>query len=246
MICRFEAMGRRQGVDTPVGDNTVHDIQPCGEGFAFATAEPSFGLFSSKGDVSILGGRRSADMREKLGRALALSPDASLVRFGLGFGGREPIAFSLSDASVVESLTVSRNLVSAQPSGLPVANWHNDPSPAFNGTKLALDAYETSRALAGQPGDSGFALGTDFSVRAYDAAGFATMAPYGSGRRGAGHCFYAGRRNSSRCLHRRHDPLAALERRAGAAGAVRRGADAALGRLDADRLLHGLRRAART
>jgi hypothetical protein len=45
---RFDNSGRRQGADIAVSNNGITDIEPCGEGFAFSTYEPSFGLLSAR------------------------------------------------------------------------------------------------------------------------------------------------------------------------------------------------------
>jgi dipeptidyl aminopeptidase/acylaminoacyl peptidase len=41
---RFDPAGPRKGEDIPASDRTIFDIKPCGDGFAFATADPAFGL----------------------------------------------------------------------------------------------------------------------------------------------------------------------------------------------------------
>ena len=49
-------------------------------------------------------------------------------------------------------------------------DWHDNYAEPIS-EKLSLDNYEYSRALAIRPDASGFALGTEFLVRAYDAKG---------------------------------------------------------------------------
>ena len=80
---RFDPAGRRKSEDVAASDDTIMDIQPCGDGFAFGAQDPSFGLLSAQGVAKTLRGPRTADMRDKLGSAFALSPDAASVRFGL-------------------------------------------------------------------------------------------------------------------------------------------------------------------
>ncbi len=48
-VRRFDAAGRRKGEDVAASDSTISDIQPCGDGFAFAAADPAFGLLSAQG-----------------------------------------------------------------------------------------------------------------------------------------------------------------------------------------------------
>jgi WD40 repeat protein len=168
---RFDAAGRRVGADTDVSNSTIFDVQPCGEGFAFATGDPSFGLLSAQGAAAVLEGPRTTDMRAKLGSAFALAPNALSVRFGLGLGEKQPAVFDLAAASLTESPSLLSGLAPARVEGLPVTGWKDSAEPKFNKTKLALGETELSRALAIRPDASGFALGASYSVRAYDAKG---------------------------------------------------------------------------
>jgi hypothetical protein len=52
-----------------------------------------------------------------------------------------------------------------------VTDWKDNDAPKFQGVKIGLDNYERARALAVRPDGSGFALGTVWYVRAFDAAG---------------------------------------------------------------------------
>jgi WD40 repeat protein len=168
---RSDATGRRKGKDVAASDNTINDIKACGDSFAFAAQDPAFGLLSAQGVATTLQGPRSADMRGKLGAAFALSPDAASARFGLGVAEAEPILFDLAAASLTDSTTLPPKFLNAKIDGLLVTDWKYNTAPKFNGTKLALDDYERSHALAVRGDASGFALGTSYWVRAYDAKG---------------------------------------------------------------------------
>jgi Caspase domain/WD domain, G-beta repeat len=169
---RFDAEGRRAGSDpTWSTDQTILDIQACGQDFVFAVADPSFGVLSAQGVVTSLQGPRTADMRNKIGSALAVSPDATSVRFELGQVGAKPVLFDLAAAGLTDSAPLPPGFVTARVDGLPVTDWKNYYEPKFNGAKIALDKYETSEVLAIRPDASGFTLGTDFWVRTYDAKG---------------------------------------------------------------------------
>jgi Caspase domain len=171
ILRRFDADGRRQGDDVALSDDTIMDIRPCGGGFAFSARDPLFGLVSLREAAATLQGPRTVDMRDKVGSALAVSPDASSVRFGLGDREEKPILFDLAVASLADSPKRPSGFITAQIDGLPVTDWEDKYDPRFRGTKLALDSPEHSRALAIRPDASGFALGTDWRVRAYDAKG---------------------------------------------------------------------------
>jgi WD40 repeat protein len=168
---RFDPTGRRQGADTSVTTNATQDIRPCGEGFAFVASDPAFGLLSTQGVATILQSPRTADMQGKLGGAFAVSPDASSVRFGLGYGGDKPVVFDLTAALLGDSPSLPSGFETPRVEGLPVTGWDNAYAPRFGGAKITLDEYERSNALAIRSDASGFALGTDWSVRAYDANG---------------------------------------------------------------------------
>jgi WD40 repeat protein len=168
---RFDVGGARAGADVAASDDTILDIQRCGEGFVFAAADPSFGLLSPLGVAKTLQNPRTADLRDKVGTAFAVSAEASLVRFGLGDRELQPVIFDLASASLKDSPNLPSDVAVARVDGLPVTDWHDNYAPKFKGGKLALEDYEMSRAMAVRPGAPGFVLGADFSVRAFDANG---------------------------------------------------------------------------
>ena len=110
-------------------------------------------------------------MRDKGGSAFAVSPDASSVRFGLGYGEEKPVVFDLAAASLTDSPNLPSGFAPARVDGLPGDGLGETYAPKFNGAKLALDSHERSRAVAVRPDASGFALGAEWCVRAYDAKG---------------------------------------------------------------------------
>jgi WD40 repeat protein len=181
VVRRFDASGRRRGADIDASSDTILDIQPCGEGFAFATADPSFGLVSAPGGAKTLQGPRSPDMRAKLGPAFLVSRDTASVRFGLDEGEAKTVLFDLAAASLADSPNAPSGLTPAKVDGLPVTDWEDKTTPKFAGKPLTLNDYESSHALAVRPDRSGFALGTEWYVRAYDAKGNALWSRPGPG-----------------------------------------------------------------
>jgi len=166
----FDPNGRRRGPDIPVSSNSVTDIQACGEGFAYATSEPSFGLASPSASFKVLQNPRIADMRDKIGRGLEISDDGETVRFGLGYGEDKPVSFDVAAGTLTVSPDPPAGLASARVDG-SVTDWRDSEGPKFKGVKIGLDNIEKSRSLAVRGGGSGFALGADYRVRAFDAAG---------------------------------------------------------------------------
>jgi WD40 repeat protein len=171
ILRRFDPIGRHMGADIAVSDHAIYGVQRCGDGFVFGAQDPLFGVVSAQGVVRILQTPRTIDMAGKQGSAFSISADASSVRFGLGYGEEEPFIFDLAAAALRESPSSPSGLLSAKIGPLPVTDWDGDYTPKFKGTKLALDLREWSMALANRPDASGFGLGTNFWVRAYDAQG---------------------------------------------------------------------------
>ena len=110
-------------------------------------------------------------MRGKLGSTFEVAHDGTAVRFGLGYGNTKPVTFDLETASLTDSPSLSSDFAPAQVDGLPVTDWKGSIAPKFNGTTLFMHGYDRSEALAIRPGASGFVLGAEFSVRAFDANG---------------------------------------------------------------------------
>ena len=93
---RFDAAGRLVADSEIDTTSMIVDLKTCNSGIVFATYDPRFGLMSPDGHVITLQEPLTADMREKVGLALAVSPDASVVRFGLGKGLEHPVLFDLA------------------------------------------------------------------------------------------------------------------------------------------------------
>ena len=171
ILRRFGRDGRRLGDDIPVASNTIMDIQRCADGFVFAAGDPAFGLLTSDGKATTLEGSRTADMRGKLGDVFALSADGATVRFGLGQGEAKPVIFDLLAGSLGDSASRPAALQGPSIVGLPASDWLDNFTPRFRRAPIALKPYERSRSLAIRPDRQGFALGTEWSVHAFDAAG---------------------------------------------------------------------------
>ena len=103
------------------------------------------------------------------------------MRFGLGYGEEKPVLFDLAAGSLADSPGAPAGLAPARVDGLPVTDWEDNYEPKFKGVKIGLDNYEASRSLAVRPDRSGFALGTAFWLRAFDAAGKPTWQQPGPG-----------------------------------------------------------------
>lgn len=168
---RFDPDGHRIGDDVAGNGDTVTDLKTCGPRVAFATADPSFGLLDAGGAPRVLQARAAADMRGKLGDALAVSADGTRVRFGLGFGGDQPALFDLAAGTLTPAPPTFPDLKTADVSTLPVTGWRDGPSSAINGRPLPLGPGEIAHSLAAESDGRGFALGTGLRLLSLDANG---------------------------------------------------------------------------
>jgi WD40 repeat protein len=167
ILREFHTTDWRNYTDVAASEQTIQDVRPCGDDFAFVGSDANFGVLSAQGTVNTFRHPSTADMRAKVGTAFALSPDAASVRFGFGYGERKPVLFDLTAGVLADSSEVPSGFLIAKTDGLPVTGWRNAAAPEFDGRPLVLEERENSHALALQPDRSGFVLGTDFWVRAY-------------------------------------------------------------------------------
>jgi WD40 repeat protein len=166
----FDRDGRR--LDDPpaaLANDTILNFAPCGDGFAVAASDPAFGLVDGNGRERLWRRSVGADMRAKIGDAFELALDAKSVRFGLGYGSDRPVLFDLRRATLDDSAIPPPGLSEPIVTGLPIANWFNRRDPTFGDRPIALDQYEVSRSLAIRPSGQGFALGTEWKLRGYNA-----------------------------------------------------------------------------
>jgi hypothetical protein len=177
----FDSNGLRRGPDIPVSADTVMDLRPCGDGFAFAAADPAFGLASPGGAVETLQAPRTASMRGKVRTALETSGDGASVRFGLGYGEEKPVLFDIGAGSLADSPGAAAGLAPARVDGLPVTDWEDSFEPKFKGVKIGLNDHERARLLAVQPDRSGFASRDGVLASRFDAAGKPTWEQPGPG-----------------------------------------------------------------
>jgi hypothetical protein len=163
--------GKRVASDVAVADDSILSLMPCGDGIAFGNGDSAFGLLRQDGTAVTLGRSRTVDMRNKLEDAFTVSEDGKRIRFGLDDGVARPVVFDLARAVLADAVTAPAGLASPKIDGLLVTDWQNSPVPRLVGRPIALLSSERARSLAVRPDRTGFALGTEFNVRAFDARG---------------------------------------------------------------------------
>jgi hypothetical protein len=100
-----------------------------------------------------------------------VSNDGARVGFGFQQFGKSPARFDLGTRSLVVAPAADTGTAVSRQTGLPVERWLNGFAPTLGGKKLPLEQYELSRSLAVHPDGGRFVLGTQWSLRAFDAQG---------------------------------------------------------------------------
>jgi hypothetical protein len=163
--------GHKAGPDIPVSESTIMSLVPCGDKIAFSAADPSFGLLSTIGEAITLQKGHAFDARNKLRDAFTISPNAMRIRFGLGYGAKTPVLFDLAAGALTDAASPIAGLTSPSIDGLDIKNWEDTYKPLFKGKPIALKQYEMSRSLAIRDDRAGFALGSEWHVRAFAVDG---------------------------------------------------------------------------
>lgn len=138
-------------------------------GFTYASADPAFGRYDAQQQSKLERLPEIADLRDQLDK-FRLSPDASVIGFGLEQFGRRPYSFSVADRRL-EPGEARGDLSIPVRDGLAVTDWRSNYQPKFAGKVLKLGQYEMSRSLAVAPDRQSFLLGLDFGFRRFDASG---------------------------------------------------------------------------
>jgi hypothetical protein len=170
-LLSFDREGKLVGSALPLSDDAILNLVPCGDSVAVAAADPAFGVVDGNGGIATWKSGVAPDMRDKIGEAFAIAPNARQIRFGLGDRGDEPVVFDLDKATVSSAPEAVPGFSSPLIDGLPVSDWKNNYTPKFAGKPIAFEQYETSRSLAIRPDRSGFVLGTEYLLRAFNDQG---------------------------------------------------------------------------
>ena len=101
--------------------------------------------------------------------------------FGVKVWGEDAAVFDVSSLSLTQGSDDS--LAKPRHDGLEIEGWKNTFTPTLAGAPLPLEQFETSRSLAIHPDQRRFVLGTEWSLRAFDADGGRALADGCSGCR---------------------------------------------------------------
>lgn len=150
--------------------DTVKSLSALPDGGLFiAAADPYLGALDASGSRRWTQYPVQMDPRSQL-HNLGVSSDGMVVDFGFEFGGRRRARFDVADPRLGLSYDDGRTTPPLQDT-LPIADWINKIAPTLAGARLPLEQDEVSRSLAIHPGVERFVLGTEWSLRAFDASG---------------------------------------------------------------------------
>jgi Caspase domain/WD domain, G-beta repeat len=173
-VLTFNREGRRVGSPLFLGNDSVASMHACRDAIAVAVMDPALGMFDRNHRVTLWKETVAPDIRRRFGfpgDSIAVALDAKRVRFGLRFGGAEPVLFDLVEGTVTSAPNPALGMIAPTTEGLPIAKWEEDYHPTFAGSPIKLQQFEKSRALAVRRDRSGFVLATDFMLRTFDARG---------------------------------------------------------------------------
>jgi WD40 repeat protein len=166
----WDREGRGARHEQEVASDTIADLQPCGTGFALGAHDPLWALLGQDGQRLIVKAAPLVDMRDKRGDAFKVSRDGRQVWFGLGHGADQPVLFDLSRQILIKGES-SSGLSAPNLTGIEITDWLHEFVPRLAGKALPLDQRERSRSLAITSDGTGFVLGTEWHLRAFDKDG---------------------------------------------------------------------------
>lgn len=155
----------------PGSGDTIMTLAPLPEGGLLVAAQDPTLIRLGPDDTRVwTRATAQADFRGQRA-TLGVSADGSMVAFGYEPGGHAPARF---DGRLLRlGLDPPADALTARPKqdGLALTDWMNARQPRLDGRPLPLAPNEMSRSLAVHPAGDRFVLGSDWGLRAFDAAG---------------------------------------------------------------------------
>jgi WD40 repeat protein len=151
--------------------NTIMSLWALPEdGLLVGAADPYLAVLGPDGAPRWEQRPQQADPRAQE-RTLSVSADGGVVDFGFEVGGEAPARFDLAGLALSLDPPEDGRTVPPEQATLKVENWVNTTQPTLDGKPLPLMQYEISRSLTIHPDGRRFVLGTEWSLRAFDAEG---------------------------------------------------------------------------
>ncbi|MGH6907425.1 MAG: caspase family protein [Aestuariivirga sp.] len=156
----------------PEGGINDLKVMPDG-GIAYASHDPSFGIFDASGKLGMVRQQVTADMRNKYGGRFFNSPDATSVWFGLKLGAIDPWVFDVNRLSFNPAPEIPAGFIQPVTDTLPIENWNNAYQPTLDKQVLYMQGVggEMARSLAIATDKQSFVIGSDWAITRFDSTG---------------------------------------------------------------------------
>jgi WD40 repeat protein len=170
-IIRWKNDGFSKPELIPAGIDSVVCIIPFKKDMvAYVTADPEVGII--RGTSKLMTIKSATPVHRYTNNRIKISRNGSIVGFGYEFNIRNT-AFNFRNM-MLEDLSLEAEQMSVPVvvyPGVAVSNWNHNYAPSLNGQKLSLDRGESSRCMSINPSTGSFALGADWYLRYFNAAG---------------------------------------------------------------------------
>ena len=179
-VAHWPSAGQGPRQYAPTAGNTILSLVPLPPGAASGSSaaggwlvgasDPAWGQLQADGRWVPRGTPPTADLRGSRGdTAFLLGDSGRVLQFGYEQLGNLPHHFDLR-----QRLLLAGALPGGQPphsSDLKVESWQDSTRPTLSGQPLKLEDNEIARSLALLPDASGFALGSEWNLRLFNADG---------------------------------------------------------------------------
>jgi hypothetical protein len=154
--------------DIDIGGNSVLDFVALRDGrMLFATAEPAWGTIRGESVVKAVTPPMARFVEAS---TLQLNDDATEVSWIYGTG-EAPVHFRLAERQIGDGRGGAQRATEVSNAMLRVTDWENRFDPKVNGTRIALEPSEVSRAAVALPAGGGLLLGSSRALRSVDGNG---------------------------------------------------------------------------
>ncbi|MBF0614075.1 MAG: hypothetical protein G8237_09795 [Magnetococcales bacterium] len=168
-----DGQGRGDYVDVAAGRGHVMQIVPLPEGgIAFASAEPALGVLDGQG-FSVFMHERSAANFQGAAQRLLVSKRGRVVEFDLDGSGQQRVRFTVDKLllSSAGGAGVELHAPKISSAGIRVTGGGEGDALRLNGVELPLQEREQALAVALDPKERYFVLGSSHYVRLYTRSG---------------------------------------------------------------------------
>ncbi len=151
--------------------NTITSLKALPDGdLLVAAQDPHFAILNTEGSPRWVRPSPNFDARGQW-QNFAVSPDGRVVEFGHEAWGKTRVRFDLAKLTLTAGPFTDGLTVPPRQTGLDIQGWANAMAPTLSGKALPLNQLEMSRSLVIDPKGDRFVLGSEWSLRAFDAQG---------------------------------------------------------------------------